>query len=132
MHFEIYRKIKRIFYDFLRNNHLTHSRWPNEYDQKIWTWPKNSRRKTLSLEYDRKCTTTKNSNEWIWPKFKKISYFGQIHLFMFVVLITFFIIYFRSYSSIFQSCSMVNVCWCNLLVKFQCLRLPLWIFLVIF
>ena len=37
-----------------RNNHLTNSRWPNEYDLKIWTWPKNSHRLTLPIELDQK------------------------------------------------------------------------------
>ena len=51
----------------MKNNHLTDSRWTNEYDQKIWTWPKNSHRRMLMLEHDQKCTTTMNINsEYDW------------------------------------------------------------------
>ena len=32
-----------------RNNHLTNSTWPNEFDRKIWTWPKRSHRQTLTI-----------------------------------------------------------------------------------
>ena len=39
---------------WMRNNHLTDSRWPSEYEQKIWTWPKSSPRRTLPIELDRK------------------------------------------------------------------------------
>ena len=31
---------------------MNESRWPNEYDQILWTWPKNSHRRTLTLEHD--------------------------------------------------------------------------------
>ena len=34
--------------------HLTKSRWPNEYDQNCWTWPKNWQQQTLTFEHDRK------------------------------------------------------------------------------
>ena len=37
---------------YLRNVNMTDSRWPNEYDQKFWTWPKNSLQRTLALEHD--------------------------------------------------------------------------------
>ena len=33
----------------LRNNHLTNSTWPNEYDRKICTWPKRSHLRTLTF-----------------------------------------------------------------------------------
>ena len=33
---------------------MTDSRWPNEYDQKIYTWPKRSHQQTLTI--------------WTWPK----------------------------------------------------------------
>ena len=32
----------------MRNFHLTDSRWPNEYDLSLWTWPKNSQRGMLT------------------------------------------------------------------------------------
>ena len=35
------------FFLSLRNTHLTDSRWPSEYDQKISTWPKTSHRQTI-------------------------------------------------------------------------------------
>ena len=54
----------------MRNNHLTNSRWPNEYDQKICAWPKRSHRQTWAMEVDRKSTTTTNMNDWIWPNQK--------------------------------------------------------------
>ena len=44
---------------FSRNNHLTKSRWPNEYDQIMtttnityWLWPTPWQRQTLFIEYD--------------------------------------------------------------------------------
>ena len=33
----------------MRNTHLTDSRWPNEYDRKICTWPKRSHQQTLTI-----------------------------------------------------------------------------------
>ena len=42
----------------LRNTHLIESRWPNEYDRIWWAWPKNSHRRTLTLEHDQKYNNT--------------------------------------------------------------------------
>ena len=38
----------KSYYVYWRNINvnMTDSGWPNEYDQKFWTWPKNSRRRT--------------------------------------------------------------------------------------
>ena len=33
---------------------MTESRWPNDYDRKFWTWPKNSLWLTLTFELDQK------------------------------------------------------------------------------
>ena len=33
---------------------MTESRWPNEYDQILWTWLKNCKQQTLTLEHDQK------------------------------------------------------------------------------
>ena len=38
----------------MRETYMTESRWPNEYYQNLWTWPKNSQRQTLTW--------------WTWPK----------------------------------------------------------------
>ena len=61
-----------IIFMQLRVNHLIESTWPNEYDQKICTWPKISHRRTWTMELDRKCITKTNINGWIWPKLKNI------------------------------------------------------------
>ena len=50
----------------VRNNHLTESTWPNEYDRKICTWPKRLHRRTWTMELDRKSMTMTNMNGWIW------------------------------------------------------------------
>ena len=39
---------------FRRVIHLTKSRWPNEYDRNLWTWPKNWQQHTLTFEHDQK------------------------------------------------------------------------------
>ena len=45
--------------EIVRNNHLTYSRWPNEYDQSMtmtninnWIWPEPWQQQTLFIEYD--------------------------------------------------------------------------------
>ena len=53
---------------FERLVYLTETRWPNEYDQNWWIWPKNAHRQTLTFKLDRNFTTTTNNNVWIWPK----------------------------------------------------------------
>ena len=42
----------KIWEKLLRNVNMTDSKWPNEYDQKFWTWPKNSHQQTLTFEFD--------------------------------------------------------------------------------
>ena len=60
----------------VRNVHMTNSRWPNEYDRKFWTWPKNLHWWMLTLEHDQKIINimiTTNLNLWIWAKISEIS-----------------------------------------------------------
>ena len=110
---------------------MTDSIWPNEYDQKICTWPKRSHRQTLTF--------------WTWPKkhnndehqllnmtenkkSKSYHYFGHIQPFKLVVLIN--LRHFKNFGNfhgyfghvqpfmfvglIFRSCSNVHVCRCSL------------------
>ena len=48
--------------------------WPNEYDQNIWTWPKNDNNEPKLVEHDwklKKLATMTNMNGWIGPKLKE-------------------------------------------------------------
>ena len=67
---------------FMRNNLLTESRWPNECDRKICAWPKRSHPQTWAIEVDRKRTTTTKMNGWIWPNQWIKSHFRVSVIFM--------------------------------------------------
>ena len=126
-----------------RKNHLTDSRWPNEYDRKIWTWPKNSQRRTLPIELDQKYNKYYQNNEHkhVYMTENKPIHVRRLNefilfliilvifIFMFVVLMIFFKYIFGHIHPYFGSCSMVKVRWCNLSVKFQRLRSLVWIFI---
>ena len=81
---------------YLRNNHLTNSTWPNEYDQRIWTWPKRLHRQTFTIGTWQKMYDNDEHSQVNMTKIKKFHYFGQIHLFMFAILKIFFIYLFIS------------------------------------
>ena len=55
--------------------HLTESRWPNEYDQNWWTWPKSWQGQTLTWwswpKIELNITTMTNVKGWICPKIRK-------------------------------------------------------------
>ena len=74
----------------MRNNHLINSRWPNEFDRKRWTWPKNSHQRTLTIELDQKYNQYyDNCSVWMCKR----TYLGHIYPFKFVVLMNFFYFY---------------------------------------
>ena len=101
---------------------MTESKRPNEYDQKRWTWMKNWHQRTLTFEHDRKHNKYYHNDEH-----KRVNIFGQIHTFMFVVVVIF--ILFSTFGQIypyfgqvqrlmfvgekFWSCSNINLRWCK-------------------
>ena len=55
---------------------MTDSIWPNEFDQKIWTWPKTDNDENWLDELDRNIATTTKMIVWIWPKIEITISFG--------------------------------------------------------
>ena len=56
----------------MSNVNMTDSRWPNEYEQKIWTWPKTDNNEKFTwwtwLKFKINIATTTNMSGWIRQK----------------------------------------------------------------
>ena len=77
---------------------MTESRWPNDYDRKFWTWPKNSLWLTLTFELDQKYNKYYHNDEHYRAYTTKI--IGQVQRLMFIGVN-------------FESGFNINIRWCE-------------------
>ena len=62
------QKVHFNYASFLEEYSPTELRWPNEYDQNLWIWPKSSHRRTLTWWTWSKNITVHHCENVVWNK----------------------------------------------------------------